>query len=210
MTENRWSDDRPSTFPLGRGAECAIITSMRVIAGRYKGRRLSCPKGQRIRPIPDRLKEALFNILGREVEGTRVLDLCAGTGAMGIEALSRGATWVTFVDSWRPAIECIKHNVRVCGIDSGYEILGRDVRIALVRLSLRGESFHLVFFDPPYASPLYDDVLDALGRGSLVKPGGRVLVMHHAKRRLHPQYGRLRHHREVKQGENILSFYISD
>ncbi len=187
-----------------------MITSMRVIAGRYKGRRLSCPRGQHIRPIPDRLKEALFNILGREVEGARVLDLCAGTGAMGIEALSRGAAWVTFVDSWRPAIECIQHNVRACGIDSGYDILARDARTALTRLSLRGETFHLVFFDPPYASSLYDDVLESLGRGGVVKPGGRVLVMHHAKRHLHSQYGRLRRYREVKQGENILSFYISD
>lgn len=183
---------------------------MRVIAGKYKRRRLACPKGQTTRPVPDRLKESLFNILQPWLDQARVLDLCSGTGAMGIEALSRGAAWVTFVDSWDTAIETLKQNLRACGVESGYDILPRDVKLALQRLARLGERFDLVFFDPPYASDLYQPTLERLGEGELLKPGGLVLVMHHAKNALPDTYGKLRRWRQLKQGENILSFYVLD
>jgi len=183
---------------------------MRVIAGKYKRRPLSCPRGQTIRPVPDRLKESLFSILQPWLEQAKVLDLCAGTGAMGIEALSRGAAWVTFVDSWETAIQTLRQNLTACGVDSGYDILPRDVRVALTRLARMEETFDFIFFDPPYASDLYQPVLEALGQGELLRPRGLVLVMHHAKNRLQETYGKLRRWRELKQGENILSFYILD
>jgi 16S rRNA (guanine(966)-N(2))-methyltransferase RsmD len=152
----------------------------------------------------------VFSILQPELEQARVLDLCAGTGAMGIEALSRGAVWVTFVDSWDTAIRTLKQNLRSCGVDSGYDILADDVLVALNRLARWGETFDFIFFDPPYASDLYQPVMEVLGQGQLLKPSGLVLVMHHAKNRLPESYGKLRRARELRQGENILSFYILD
>lgn len=181
---------------------------MRVIAGKYKRRQLSCPRGQAIRPVPDRLKESLFSVLEPWMDQAKVLDLCSGTGAMGIEALSRGAAWVTFVDSWATAIQTLQQNLNACGVESGYEILSRDAMVALKRLARLGETFNLVFFDPPYASDLYQPVLETLGRGELLTSGGMVLVMHHAKNPLPESYGKLRRWRQLKQGENILSFYI--
>lgn len=183
---------------------------MRVIAGRYKRRQLSCPRGHTIRPVPDRFKESVFSILQPWLEQARVLDLCAGTGAMGIEALSRGAVWATFVDSWDTAIRTVKHNLRACGVDSGYDVLASDVMAAINRLARLGDRFDLVFFDPPYASDLYQPVMETLGQGQLLPPGGLVLVMHHAKNRLPESYGKLRRFRQLKQGENVLSFYILD
>lgn len=183
---------------------------MRVIAGKYKRRRLTCPRGQAIRPVPDRLKESLFSILQARLKQARVLDLCAGTGAMGIEALSRGAAWVTFVESWPIAIQTLKRNLQTCGLEAGYAILPRDVLVALPCLAQERETFDLIFFDPPYASELYWPVMQMLGQGHLLNPGGLVLVMHHAKTPLPENWGKLRRIRQLKQGENILSFYLLD
>lgn len=180
---------------------------MRVIAGKYKGRQLKCPKGLAIRPAPDRLKEALFNILQHQMDGAVVLDVCAGTGAMGIEALSRGAHRVMFVDSWPPAVEVLRENLRHCGVDSNYHILRRDALVALKHLTSEGARFDLVFFDPPYASELYESVMAVLGEGSLLHPDGLVIVMHHSKKTLAEEYGDTHRVRTVKQGENVLSFY---
>jgi 16S rRNA (guanine(966)-N(2))-methyltransferase RsmD len=183
---------------------------MRVIAGQYKGRKLVAPKGQTTRPVPDRLKESLFSILQPWLEQARVLDLCSGTGAMGIEALSRGAAWATFVDTWEMAIQTLRQNLRACGVDSGYEIIHRDGMVALRRLAQAEERFDLIFFDPPYASDLYEPVLEELGRGRILHSNALVMVMHHAKNPLRAEYGKLRSWRELKQGENILGFYVMD
>ena len=186
------------------------MSLMRVIAGKYKRRILAAPKGQTTRPVPDRLKESVFNILTPWLGEARVLDLCAGTGAMGIEALSRGASWATFVDSWDGAIKVLKQNLKNLGVDEGYDVMARDALTALNRLSQAGETFDFIFFDPPYASNLYQATLEELGRNALVTSGGQVLVMHHAKNALAEGYGRLRRGRQLQQGENILSFYIAD
>ncbi len=183
---------------------------MRVIAGKYKRRKLSCPTGKTIRPVPDRLKESLFNILTPWIEGAKVLDLCSGTGAMGIEALSRGATWATFVDSWEIAIKTLRQNLQACGVESGYDIKTQDIQIALRRFAQSGETFDLIFFDPPYASELYQPVMETLGTGEILNGEGSVMVMHHAKNLLAESYGTLQRWRVLRQGENLLSFYVMD
>jgi len=180
---------------------------MRVIAGKYKGCRLKCLKGHTIRPAPDRLKEALFNILQPHIEDAAVLDLCSGTGSMGIEALSRGARQVTFVDSWSPAVNVLRENLRRCGIESDYQIMLGDALVALRRLASEGTTFDIIFFDPPYASDLYEPVLEFVGKGNSLRSNGLVIVMHHGKKHLAESYGKLHRVRTLKQGENILSFY---
>ncbi|GBC77029.1 Ribosomal RNA small subunit methyltransferase D [bacterium HR08] len=164
--------------------------------------------GRAVRPIPDRLKEALFNVLRPRLIGARFLDLCAGTGAVGIEALSRGARYVTFVERSRIVIEQLRHNLAACGIREGIEILQQDAARALEQLGKRGEAFDVIFFDPPYASELYEAVLEQLARApSVLAPGGILIVMHHAKRALAARYGEFERVRQLRQGENVLSFY---
>lgn len=181
---------------------------MRVIAGIYRGRRLKGLSGRAVRPIPDRLKEALFNVLRPRLIGARVLDLCAGTGAVGIEALSRGARHVTFVERSRIVIAQLRQNLAACGIREGIEILQQDAARALEQLGRRGEAFDVIFFDPPYASELYEAVLERLARTpSVLAPEGILIVMHHAKRALAARYGEFERVRQLRQGENVLSFY---
>jgi len=182
---------------------------VRVIAGVYKGRRLRGLSGREVRPTPDRLKESLFSILQPQLVGARFLDLCAGTGSVGIEALSRGARCVTFVERSRTVVEKLRENLATCGIREGIEILQQDAARALGHFEERGEAFDVIFFDPPYASALYEAVLERLARASKVlAPEGVLVVMHHAKRALRPRYGELECVRQLRQGENVLSFYV--
>lgn len=182
---------------------------MRVIAGRYKGRRLKSPPGRDVRPTPDRLKESLFSILHDRLPGSRFLDLCAGTGSAGIEAVSRGAAFVLFVERSPTAVAVLRENLRALNITSGYEVWCQDALVALEKLIERGDRFDVVFFDPPYASNLYQPVMSCLGRGEVLAPGGILIVMHHRKMPLEPLYGVLERTRQVVQGENVLSFYVS-
>ena len=133
---------------------------MRVITGSARGRKLKTPQGMDVRPTTDSVKEAIFNIIQFDVEGRRVLDLFAGTGQMGIEALSRGAKECVFVDSSRQALNIVKENLKICNLQG--TVISGD---AVSYLS-RGESFDLVFMDPPYDSDLYERCLEALCRSN--------------------------------------------
>ncbi|PYR80734.1 MAG: 16S rRNA (guanine(966)-N(2))-methyltransferase RsmD, partial [Acidobacteria bacterium] len=119
---------------------------MRVIAGRFKGRRLNAPTWEGLRPTSDKLRETLFNILAPRVEGARVVDGYAGTGAIGIEALSRGAAHVTFIESHRRAAALIEENLRACGVEQGYTIQCADLVAAL---DAPASAFDLILLDPP-------------------------------------------------------------
>lgn len=149
---------------------------MRIIAGAAKGRRLVAPRGLDTRPMTDRVKEALFSSLGASVRDTRVLDLYAGTGSLGLEALSRGAAEATFVERDRAAITALRANVAAVGL-GGVVVAGPVERF----LDREGERFDLAFVDPPYAVPLasLNDVLSRL-TASLV--GGAVVVLHRRHR----------------------------
>jgi 16S rRNA (guanine966-N2)-methyltransferase len=181
---------------------------MRVIAGKYRSRTLRSLKGQALRPTSDRLRETLFNILGPAVEDATFVDLFAGTGAVGIEALSRGARRAIFVEQHAPAIALIRRNLESLGIGGAAEILGVDVLRGLERLEARHVHAQFVFLDPPYAAiEQYESVLEFLGDSSLVAPGGRVIVEHLRKRALPERIGELELVRVVEQGDATLSFY---
>lgn len=125
---------------------------MRIIAGLYKGRTLIAPKGSSTRPTSGRLREALFNICQWEIEGVRFLDLFAGSGAMGFEALSRGAHSVTFVDNNRECIRSIQENAQKLGVDKAVEIVFGDVNDTLHKLATKGRSYGIIYADPPYGT----------------------------------------------------------
>jgi 16S rRNA (guanine(966)-N(2))-methyltransferase RsmD len=181
---------------------------MRVIAGKYRSRALRSLKGQRLRPTSDRLRETLFNILGQAVGGASFVDLYAGTGAVGIEALSRGAHHVIFAEQHAPAIALIRRNLASLEIGAEAEILGMDVGRAIERLGSRHVHAQFIFLDPPYAADIeYESTLEALGESPLVAPDGRVIVEHLRKRELPERAGDLELARVVEQGDAALSFY---
>ena len=173
---------------------------MRVIAGMHKGRRLKTPDWEGIRPTSDKLRETLFNILAPRIAGARVLDAYAGTGALGIEALSRGAAAVTFIEKDRRAQALIETNLAQCRIDSDYNL----VRGAVALQASAFEPFDIVLLDPPYTMPGHTALMKI---DALVAPGGLV-VLEHARRAPAPeQAGRLVRVRQVTSGDSMLSFY---
>jgi 16S rRNA (guanine966-N2)-methyltransferase len=179
---------------------------MRIIAGSLKGRRLKTPTWDGLRPTSDKLRETLFNILAPRIAGARVLDGYSGTGALGIEAISRGAARVTFVDSDRRAEALIAENIAQCGVKDGYAIIRATVAVAIDDLGATpAEPFDIILLDPPYDDPQVDRVIAA--GGDALAPGG-VLVFEHPRRRAAPETaGRLVRVREVTSGDSALSFY---
>lgn len=180
---------------------------MRVIGGTYRGRILKSPPDNKTRPTSDRLRETLFNILAPRIEGSRFLDLCAGTGAIGIEAISRGAAHVTFVDRSRRACALIEENLDNLGVPEDET----DVS-ALPAENFTGRKheagWDIVYFDPPYEMD-YSIVLHEFGAeaSKLLRDDGTLIVEHHAKNDLPDEIGVLRRWRIYKQGETRLSFY---
>jgi 16S rRNA (guanine966-N2)-methyltransferase len=178
---------------------------VRVISGTLKGRRLKAPTWEGLRPTSDKLRETLFNILAPRIEGARVLDGYAGTGAVGIEALSRGAAHVTFVERDRRAHALIADNLAHCGLTEGYAIIRASVRRALA--ALQGASFDIMVFDPPYNQEPAE-VDDVLGAAADRLAADGVLVVEHARRDAAPgSAGRLVRTRDVISGDSALSFY---
>ncbi len=184
----------------------------RVIAGRLGGRTLVAPAGASTRPTSDRVREALFSILG-DLEGATVLDLFAGTGALGIEALSRGASHATFVENARPALRALAQNLETLGLGSKARVLTTSVERALSAMSWGPEAFDVVFLDPPYREvrdgsfdPALAKAIDASLAASL-RGGGRV-VLEHAKNALAPDVPGLGLERTRIYGDTALSFYF--
>jgi 16S rRNA (guanine(966)-N(2))-methyltransferase RsmD len=176
---------------------------MRVIAGSLKGRRLKPPNWEGLRPTSDKLRETLFNILAPRLGGARVLDGYAGTGALGIEAISRGAEMVTFAESDRRAQALIADNLAHCGVTNGYAIIRATVAQAIDDFG--AASLDIILLDPPYDDLQVDTVIATAG--DLLAPGG-VLVLEHARRRRTPETaGPLVRVRQVTSGDSTLSFY---
>ena len=174
---------------------------MRVIAGEFKGRRLKTPTWHGVRPTSDKLRETLFNVLAPRVAGARVLDGYAGTGAIGLEALSRGASHVTFVENDRRAAALIEENARMCGLEGRYTIACADFLSSRSRVA---GPFDLILLDPPYDA---DRVREALDRAAnLISPGGLV-VLERATRR-HPDVpSSLERVRDVRSGDSTLTMF---
>ncbi|MDT7603089.1 MAG: rRNA (guanine966-N2)-methyltransferase [Acidobacteriota bacterium] len=183
---------------------------MRIIAGEYRGRVLKSPPSLQIRPTSDRLRETLFNVIAPRIVGARFLDLCAGSGAVGLEALSRGAAFVHFVDRSRKMCGLIEANLDLCGVpEDETEVVLSEASDYLKRARTRGElSWDIAFFDPPYATD-YLPVLEAFGLppAMLLAADGLLIVEHHHKNALKDEVGALRRWRILKQGDSALSFY---
>jgi len=177
---------------------------VRVIAGTLKGRRLDGPKWDGLRPTSDALRETLFNVLGARVVGARVLDGYAGTGALGIEALSRGAAHVTFVDADRRATALIGRNLARCGVTDGCTIV--TARIEAGPRAPHGGVFDVILLDPPYApAPIGEAALGAMGEW--LSPGGVLVLEHAARSAPPPRAGKLALGRRLTAGDSALAFY---
>jgi 16S rRNA (guanine(966)-N(2))-methyltransferase RsmD len=183
---------------------------MRVIAGEYRSRVLQAPRGEATRPTSDRLRETLFNVLGPRVEGSRFVDLYAGSGAVGIEAISRGADFVWFAESAKPAVRAIRDNLSALKIAGGFALEDRSVARLLNSLVEKQRAVEIVFLDPPYeAAEEYEETLKFLARNHATILGdGAIVVAEHAKKRpLEARYSVLERYRVLEQGDAALSFY---
>jgi 16S rRNA (guanine966-N2)-methyltransferase len=185
---------------------------MRVIAGTYRSRILKSLKGFALRPTSDKLRETLFNVLGTGVVGSRFVDLFAGTGAIGIEALSRGAAEVIFIENHAPAANLIRKNLESLDVHTGATVLAVDALRGLDMLATRhrpGDSpFDFIFLDPPYAAADdYARVLRFLGVAAFLAAGGIVIAEHHRKFDLPEHSGELQRVRVLRQGDAALSFF---
>ena len=184
---------------------------MRIIAGQFRSRILSAPRGLDTRPTSDKLRETLFNVLAARVDGAVFADLYAGSGANGMEALSRGARLAVFVEKAAPALAAIHANLAALNVRDGFVIEPRGVAAALKRW--KEQAFDLVFLDPPYkAASEYALTLGLLGGEcvSLLAPQAIVVAEHHRKQLLGDSYGALHRYRLLEQGDAALSFYAAE
>ena len=183
---------------------------MRVIAGQYRSRRLLGPPGLDTRPTSDRLRETLFNVLAPRLQGSRFVDLYAGAGGVGIEAISRGAAHVWFAESAPAAVAALRKNLVSLKIGAGYTLEDRSAGRLLAALVKAQRAVDIVFLDPPYESAdEYANTLHVLARehAAILLPGAVVVAEHRKKAPLAERYGSLRRTRELKQGDAALSFF---
>ena len=180
-----------------------------MIAGSARGRRLEAPRGRLVRPTADRVKEALFSILGSRVdlEDAELLDLFAGSGALGIEALSRGAAAVTFVEQEPAARRALSANLERCGVTRRGRVVAQSAQAGLARLAGEGSRVDGVLMDPPYGQGLAERALALLAEGPLLRPDGWVAVEHHVDDHLAESYGTLRLTTTKRYGKTVVSLY---
>jgi 16S rRNA (guanine966-N2)-methyltransferase len=185
---------------------------MRIIAGSYRSRTLEAPAGLATRPTSDRLRETLFNVLAPRIEGAAFLDLYAGSGAVGMEAMSRGAASVEFVERAPAALKVLRGNLVRLGLTAGFRMHAGSVG-AVIRRMKPVRPFDLVFLDPPYdAAQEYESTIGLLGSNppGVMVPGALVIAEHRKKERLEDRYGTLGRTRLLEQGDAALSFYAAD
>lgn len=180
---------------------------MRVITGTARGRKLKAPRGMETRPTADRIKEALFNIIGSRIVDINFLDLYAGTGAIGIEAISRGALRAVFVEKNPSAVKIIKENLEITGLTDRATILNLDVERAVEMLRADGLEFEITFIDPPYRKDLVRVSLEKLDRYKLAVPGGLVITESSKSDVLPDEVGALQRFRDQRYGDTVLTFY---
>jgi len=179
---------------------------MRIISGTSKGRKLTTPKNLSLRPTSDRVKESIFNILREGVEGRMVLDLFAGTGNLGIEALSRGAKKVIFVEKGRHALNLIQRNLAQFGLEGRSEVLPIDANRAIGILKRRGKTFDLIFMDPPYEKGLIERTLTKLCSHPIHDRDSILVIEHHRREPLSPGIHGWNLIRQRQMGETVIAF----
>lgn len=178
---------------------------IRVIGGLYRGKRLKRVASACVRPIPDKLKESLMSIIHEEVKQSVFLDGFAGTGSVGIEALSRGAKYVVFVDEFYPAIKIIRTNLERCGAENHARVIHKEFNRAVILLAHEKVKFDLIFLDPPYALLAERDPLKVLKKRDLLIKGGTIILRHHFKTEFRPKFYDL--YRQTRIGDDAVSFY---
>ena len=185
---------------------------MRVIAGKYKGRKLNAPDDSTVRPTTDKVKEALFSILTNELYGARVLDLFAGTGGLGIEALSRGASYCLFADSSRRSLDLIRSNLDHCAVEEDVRVAAGDYARILRNLARRieegiEEPFDIILLDPPYDAGLLDNAFRLIAEGRLLAEDGRIVAEHRKQEKLPEELHGFARSKERRYGVVKLSIY---
>lgn len=194
-----------AALPLGSDR----LTRMRIVAGKFRSRQLKSAKSLALRPTSDRLRETLFNILGDRLHGSRFLDLFAGTGAIGIEAFSRGASFVVFVENHPATAKLIRENLKLLEVSEGARVIPTDAVAGIEKLEKESfAAFDLIFLDPPYANEKdYEATLRALEKLSLVGESTIVIAEHRRKFSLPESLGRLEQVRVLRQGDAALTFF---
>ena len=181
---------------------------IRVISGIYKGRRLKLVPSPSVRPMQDKVKGALFSILGDRLKGSACLDGFSGTGSIGLEALSRGASLVVFVDEFYPSIKVIRQNVAKCGAEERSIVLHREFNRAVIDLAKQGLRFDIIFLDPPYRLLEERNPLRVIRKRGLLKPSGLIILRHHFK--IKPKLGDFKLERRVTLGDDILALFVPE
>ena len=190
---------------------CASICvhQLRIIGGKFKGRKLAAFRGQSVRPTSDRVRESLFNILPVAWEGKTVLDLFAGTGGLGIEAISRGACRVVFIESHLHAIRTLEKNIAALNLADCCEVLQCSVEKGLSLLGKANRIFDVIFLDPPYEGGLADTSLSLLGSSDILNADGVIVVEHYSKEELSSEYYKLYRSGQRMYGKTGISFFAS-
>ena len=178
---------------------------IRVISGIHKGKRLKKVPGLRVRSMPHKLKETLFNIIQDDVKGCVFLDGFAGTGSVGIEALSRGADKVVFIDEYYPAVKVMKFNLAKCDSAEKIRVIRMDFNRAIIQLAKESMKFDLIFLDPPYRMLDERNPLKVIKKRGILKSGGIIILRHHFKTKFDAEYFELK--RQTRLGDDTLSFY---
>ncbi len=179
---------------------------LRVITGTYRGMHLSSVPGLHTRPTQDRVKEAIFSILGDRVDGATVLDLFSGTGSLGIEALSRGASEIVFVENAQAPLKALRQNIARVD-ESSCKVLPVPIQRALPLLAREGKRFDLIFMDPPYGKKLVDKTLSLLVQHSLLTETGQIVAEHETRAVIPKEIGTLFRIDSRKYGDTSISFY---
>ena len=178
---------------------------LRVISGKLKGRRLKKVKSELVRPTPHKLRKTLFDILQEKVRGSVFIDGFAGTGAVGIEAISWGAKKVYFIENLPEAIKVLRHNIEKCGISHLCEIIELDFNMGIRKLHEEGVKVDIIFIDPPYEFLEKANPLKIIYKKPVLKPGGIIVLQHLCETKFDPKF--FTPYRQVKQGISCLTFY---
>jgi 16S rRNA (guanine966-N2)-methyltransferase len=196
-----------SNKPWDQDRKPRIVSDMQVTEGKHRGKFLVSTASPKVKPTARRLREVMFRILYRKIRAKRFLDLCAGSGTVGIEAMSRGALLGTFVERSAKMCSYVKKNLATCGIKEGHgEIHEMEVVPFLKEMKKRKRCWDVVYFDPPYDAD-YDEVLKYLSRGVALELGGTLVIEHHAEMFFPEKINQLKRWRVIVQGDSALSFY---
>jgi 16S rRNA (guanine(966)-N(2))-methyltransferase RsmD len=185
-----------------------MVTKMRIISGSCKGRKLKAVPGKSTRPTADKMKETIFNWIGPYFDGGLGLDLFAGSGGLGLEALSRGFSRMIFVDHDKYAIQTVKENVSLCNFQDQCEVYQNDAHRALRAVAKRGLQFDAIFIDPPYQKQIITALLKEIDKRSLLKDSGYTICEHAPEAKLPDSVGKLQQIKQIHYGMSSLSLYV--